>query len=51
MGGNLQLSNWMEGDKIPNNLNQFDAHVLYGWPHGYLDGRKTSLAYRMKKKE
>ena len=38
-----------EGEKIPENLNKFDAMFCMGGANGYLDGRKISLVDRRKK--
>tara|TARA_B100001167_G_scaffold104632_1_gene63974 strand:- start:700 stop:912 length:213 start_codon:yes stop_codon:yes gene_type:complete len=35
-----------EGEKIPSDLNKFDAIVLYGRTNGYMDGKRLLLAYR-----
>ena len=39
------------GEKIPNNLAEFDANAMYGRTYGYLDGSRISLADRRKNKD
>ena len=44
-GINLTTIELDEGEKIPEDLDKFDAMFCMGWTYGYMDGKRIPLAY------